>query len=276
MTLIAASQDASAPGAARPPADGPRPAPASRVGFLAAAGIVAGRELGSYFDGKIAYVYTIAFVVLTNSIFMNEFFLTGTVDMTSFFDLMPMLLPVFLPAITMRLWAEERKQRTIEMLLTMPIRPLQAVLGKFFAALALYGIFLLGSLPIVGMLLTLGDPDLGLIAAGYVGLLLFGAMFLALGMLVSSLTSDQIVAYILASVVGILLVVTGWDRAVSVLDGLDPSLALGTFLYERVSVMPHLEAFVRGVVGLPGVLYFGGMTAVLLWIDAVILERHRA
>ena len=84
-------------------------------------------ELGSAFDSWIAYVYTIAFVVLANSIFMNEFFLTGTVDMTGFFDLMPLLLPVFLPAITMRLWAEERKQRTIEMLLTMPIRPLQAV-----------------------------------------------------------------------------------------------------------------------------------------------------
>ncbi|MCB9896992.1 MAG: ABC transporter permease [Planctomycetes bacterium] len=252
-------------------------APATtRPGFLSAVFTIAARELGGYFDGKIAYVYTIAFVVLTNSVFMNEFFLTGTVDMTGFFDLMPMLLPVFLPAITMRLWAEERKQRTIEMLLTMPIRPIQAVLGKYLAAMALYGIFLLGSLPIVFMLLSLGQPDLGLIASGYLGLLFFGSMFLALGMLVSSLTSDQIVAYVLASAVGVLLVVLGWDRAVSVLDGLDPGLALGTFLYERVSVMPHIEAFVRGVVGLPGVLYFGGMTTVLLWIDAVILERHRA
>ncbi len=247
-----------------------------RPGFLAAVRIIAGRELGSFFDGKIAYVYIIAFVVLTNSVFMNEFFLTGTVDMTGFFDLMPLLLPVFLPAVTMRLWAEERKQRTIEMLLTMPIRPLQAVLGKYLAALLLYGIVLLGSLPIVAMLLALGDPDLGLIAAGYLGLLLFGSLFLALGMLVSSLTSDQIVAYVLASVLGILLVVLGWDRVVSVLDGLDPSLALGTFLYEHVSVMPHVEAFVRGVVGLPAILYFGGMSAVLLWIDAVVLERHRA
>ena len=248
----------------------------ARPGFLTSVLLVAGRELGSFFDGKIAYVYTIAFVALTNSVFMNEFFLTGTVDMTGFFDLMPMLLPVFLPAVTMRLWAEEKKQRTIEMLLTMPIRPIQAVLGKYLAALALYGIFLAGSLPIVGMLLSLGQPDLGLIAAGYLGLLLFGSMFLALGMLVSSLTSDQIVAYVLASAVGILLVVLGWDRAVSVLDGLDPELSLGTFFYERVSVMPHFEAFVRGVVGLPGVLYFGGMTAVLLWVDAVVLERHRA
>jgi len=248
----------------------------ARVGLLRGVTVIAGRELGNYFDSKIAYVYTIAFVVMANSIFMNEFFLTGTVDMTGFFDLMPLLLPVFLPAVTMRLWAEERKQRTIEMLLTMPIRPIQAVLGKYVAALLLYSLFLVGSLPIVIMLAALGEPDLGLIVGGYLGLMGFGAMFLALGMFLSSLSSDQIVAFITTTVVGFLFVLSGDDRVVAVIDGLFPALYLGTWIYEAFSVMPHYSAFVRGVVGLPAVIYFSGLSALFLWINAIVLERHRA
>jgi ABC-type transport system involved in multi-copper enzyme maturation permease subunit len=248
----------------------------ARVGLWRGVTVVAGRELGNYFDSKIAYVYTIAFVVMANSIFMNEFFLTGTVDMTGFFDLMPLLLPVFLPAVTMRLWAEERKQRTIEMLLTMPIRPIQAVIGKYVAAMLLYTLFLVGSLPIVIMLAVLGEPDLGLITGGYLGLIGFGAMFLALGMFLSSLSSDQIVAFISTTVVGFLFVLSGNDRVVAVIDGLFPALSLGTRLYEAFSVMPHYDAFVRGVVGLPAVIYFCGLSALFLWINAMVLERHRA
>ena len=237
--------------------------------------VIAGRELSNYFDSKIAYVYTIAFVLLANSIFMNEFFLAGTVDMSGFFDLMPLLLPVFLPAVTMRLWAEERKQRTIEMLLTMPIRPVHAVLGKYLAALGLYALFLVGSLPIVVMLFALGDPDPGLIVSGYLGLFLFGAQYLAMGMFLSSLSSDQIVAFVSTTVLGFLFVLLGDGRVVAVVDGLFPDLGLGTLLYESLSVMPHYDAFVRGVVGLPAIVYFVGMSTLFLWINAGVLERNR-
>jgi ABC-2 type transport system permease protein len=238
--------------------------------------VIAGRELGNYVDSKIAYVYTVAFVVLANSIFMNEFFLTGTVDMTGFFDLMPLLLPVFLPAVTMRLWAEERKQRTIEMLLTMPIRPAQAVLGKYLAAMALFALFLAGSLPIVIMLMALGDPDPGLIVSGYLGVLLFGSLLLALGTFLSALSSDQIVAFVTTTVAGFLFVLSGDDRVVAVLDGLFPGVDVGTRMYESFSTAPHYDAFVRGVVGLPAAVYFVGLTALFLWICSTVLERHRA
>ncbi|RKY17049.1 MAG: ABC transporter permease [Planctomycetota bacterium] len=248
--------------------------PAS-VGPLEGVLVIAGRELGNYVDSKIAYVYAVAFVVLANSIFMNEFFLTGTVDMSGFFDLMPLLLPVFLPAVTMRLWAEERKQRTIEMLLTMPIRPGQAVLGKYLAALALFGLFLLGSLPIAVMLFALGDPDPGLIFSGYLGVFLFGAMLLALGTFLSALSSDQIVAFVTTTVAGFLLVLSGDDRVVAVLDGLFPGAELGTRVYESFSSAPHFDAFVRGVVGLPALVYFTGLSALFLWICALVLERQR-
>jgi ABC-2 type transport system permease protein len=237
--------------------------------------LVAGRELGAYFDSSIAYVYTIAFVVLANSIFMNEFFLTGAVDMTPFFDLLPLLLAFFLSAITMRLWAEERKARTMELLLTLPLRPFQAILGKYFAALGLFGLFVLGSLPIVVLLEVLGDPDLGLILSGYLGLVFLGALLLASGMFLSALSGDQIVAFVTSALLGFFLVLTGNDKVVEVLDGLAPTLAPGTFLYENVSVMPHYDGFVRGVIDLPSLVYFGGTSALFLAMTALVLRRNR-
>jgi ABC-2 type transport system permease protein len=244
--------------------------------FCSGAGAIAGRELGACFDSSIAYVYTIAFTVLVTAQFMNEFFLVGTVEMTGLFHLLPRLLSFFVPAITMRLWAEEKKTRTVEMLLTLPILPAQAVLGKFIAALGLFAFFLVGTLPVPLMLLALGQPDLGMIAAGYLGLLLLGALFLSFGLFFSAVSGDQIVAFVLSAVLGLGLVWTGDDRVVAVLDGLWPRVGLGTLLYENVSVLPHYEAMVRGVIGLDGLAYFGLLSLLFLWLNVRILEGIRA
>lgn len=238
--------------------------------------VVARRELGAYFDSSIAYVYTIAFALLANSVFMNEFFLTGTVDMSGYFDRMPLFFAFFIPAVTMRLWAEEKKQRTVELLLTLPIRPFQAVLGKYLAALGLLFLFLATSFPIVAMLLALGQPDLGQIAAGYAGLFLFGGFLLGWGTLFSALSSDQIVAFVTTTLVGFAFVLTGDERVAAVLDGLAPALGAGTFLYEWVSALPHYETFVRGVIELSSVAYFALMTLAPLWISALVLEKSRS
>jgi len=236
---------------------------------------VAARELGAYFDSPIAYVYVIAFAVLANAIFMNDFFLAGRVEMRGYFDRMPLLFAVFLPAVTMRLWAEERKQRTIELLLTLPILPLQAILGKYLASIGLLTLFLLTSLPIVIMLSTLGTPDYGLIVSGYMGVMGLGAVFLALGMFLSALSGDQIIAFVTTTVLSFVLVLTGDDRVVAVVDGLAPALSAGTFLRESISVMPHFEAFVAGTVELSALVYFAGMSAVFLWLNSIVLERNR-
>jgi len=237
--------------------------------------VIAFREAAAYFDSRIAAVFGIAFVVLANWLFMSRFFLTGVVDMTAFFDSMPLLLPFFIPAVTMRLWAEERKSRTIELLLTLPIRPFHAVLGKYFAALLLFGLALVGTLPIVAMLIYLGSPDLGLILSGYLGLFLMGGLFLSVGMFVSALSADQIVTFVLSALVCLLFVGTGNEWAVALLDGLIPPLSLGTALYEWFSVMPHYDAFVRGVVGLPALTYFVLLSALFLWMTAEVLETVR-
>jgi ABC-2 type transport system permease protein len=196
--------------------------------------------------------------------------------MSGFFDLLPLLLAFFLPALSMRLWAEERKSRTIELLFTLPIRPLQAVLGKYLAALALYGLFLACTLPIPLMLEVLGTPDRGAIFCGYLGLVAFGALFLALGGLCSALARDQIVAFVASTLCGFALVLTGEERVASVLDGLAPALALGSLLREHVSVLPPYGEFVRGIVRLSATTYFALFSGLLVWATALVLERDRS
>jgi gliding motility-associated transport system permease protein len=244
--------------------------------FCGGARLVAKRELAAYFDSSIAYVYIVAFAVLSNSIFMNEFFLAGRVEMRGFFERMPLLLAVFLPAVSMRLWAEERKQRTLELLLTLPIVPFQAILGKYLAALGLLVMFLAMSLPIVVMLAFLGHPDYGLIVSGYLGVTLLGALFLAGGMFLSALSGDQIVAFVLSTVLCFVLVLTGNEKVVAVLDGLWPRASLGTLLHDSISIVPHYEAFTSGTVDLSALVYFVGLSGVLLWMNALVLARSRA
>jgi ABC-2 type transport system permease protein len=238
--------------------------------------LVAARELGATFDTGIATIATIALTLLASSVFMNEFFLTGTLDMTPFFDLLPLLLAFFLPALSMRLWAEERKSKTVELLFTLPIRPLQAVLGKYLAALAVYGLFLACTLPIAVMLEVLGAPDRGAIASGYLGLMALGALFLALGGLCSALARDQIVAFVTSTLVLFALVLTGDERVAAVLDGLAPGLAAGSFLREHLSVLVPYGEFVRGVVRLAACTYFALLSALCLWATALVLERDRS
>ena len=237
--------------------------------------LVAGREVGAAFASGVAQVFTIACALLATSAFMNGFFLAGVVDMGGFFELLPPLLAFFLAAVAMRLWSEERRQRTIELLLTLPLVPSQAVLGKFLAGLALHGLFLAATLPIPLMLGVLGAPDWGAIASGYLGLALFGALFLSFGGLCSALSRDQITAFVASALVGLLLVLLGNAHVVAVLDGLFPSLGLGTFLRDTVSVLPPYEDLVRGVVELSAVLYFVLTSAVFLLVTALVLERQR-
>jgi len=244
--------------------------------FLRGVRLVARRELDAALDSGIATIATVAFTLLANSIFLNEFFLTGTLDMSGFFDLLPLLLAFFLPALSMRLWAEERKSRTVELLFTLPIRPLQAVLGKYLAALGVFGLFLACTLPIPILLEVLGTPDRGAILAGYLGLVALGALFLALGGLCSALARDQIVAFTVSTLVGFVLVLTGNERVAGVLDGLFPGLALGSFLRETLSVLPPYGEFVRGIVRLSAVLYFALLSGLCLWGTALVLERDRS
>ncbi len=248
----------------------------SEVSFLQGVRLVLGRELSAWFDGAIAYVALVAGLLAVGAMFMNEFFVLGKLDMAPFFQRLPLVLVLFAPAIAMRLWAEDRKQRTFELWMTLPLRPAQVVLGKYLAALALYGVFLAGTLPIPLLLFALGRPDPGPILAGYLGAALLGALFLAIGQLLSGLTADQIVAFLATALACAFLVASGEERVVAVLDGLAPSLEAGTHLSEWVSALPRYQAFARGVVGIPGLVYFAGLSALMLaWNTAAVTKSRQ-
>ncbi len=235
--------------------------------------LVARRELGAYFDSPIAYITAAVFLVLAGTSFMNSFFLQGVIDMTPFFETLPYLLIPFVPALTMRTWSEEHAQGTVELLLTLPLLPLQLVIGKYGAALLYFALILAGSLPIVGMLSWLGAPDLGLILSGYLGAFLLGALFLAFGQFLSSLTHNQIVAFALGALLACVLVFSGHPSVVEVIDGLAPTWQPGTVMADAISCLPHYEAFVGGLIGLDHLLYFLLLSAFFLWLTQVGLRR---
>ena len=243
--------------------------------FVSGVRVILMREIEAYFDAPIAYIYASVFLVLSCSTFMNTFFLNGVLEMGPYFDILPFLLIPFVPAITMRVWAEERAQHTFELLMTLPLQSFQVVLGKYLAAICFYLIVLAGSLPILAMLLWLGAPDVGLILSSYIGAVFLGAFFLAFGLFVSGLTQDQIVAFVLGTLLGFIFVLSGHEKVVEVLDGLAPAWQVGTVLYESVSIMPHYEAFTRGAVTLSGTLYFVLMSAFFVWMNEVTLRQSK-
>lgn len=246
-----------------------------RAGLLAGVLTIARRELSGALDAGIAFVVAAGFGLLASAAFMNEFFLVGRLDMSPWFERLPYLYLLFLPAISMRLWAEERRTRTFEMLLTLPMTPGQLVAGKFLASLALLALLLSSSIPIVLLLVVLGAPDPGLIVGGYLAAFLAGALLLAMGLVVSCLSKDQVTAFVLTAVVGAALVLAGHERVVAVLDGLAPGLRLGSALARHVALTPPFQALGRGLLSLDALVYFVAGTAAFLWINARQVARLR-
>jgi ABC-2 type transport system permease protein len=242
-------------------------------GFVRGARVVFRRELGACFDAPVAYVFGAVFLALSTSIYMNGFFLNARLEMTSYFERLPYLFIAFVPAITMRLWAEERSLRTQELLFTLPLSPAQVLIGKYVAALVFFTTVLAGTLPIPLMLYTLGSPVTGLIVGGYLAALSAGALFLALGMFCSGLTRDQIVAFVLAAMIGFCVTLSGHPQVVDVLDGLWLRGQVGSTLRGTVSILPHYEALCSGVIGLGDAVYFAAVSAFFLGLNASTLRR---
>lgn len=249
--------------------------PLRPLSALSGAWPVLQRELAAAFDSAIAWVATAAALLATTSVFMNEFFLAGKLDMTPLFELLPRVFVLFLPALSMRLWSEDLRSRTFELWMTLPLPPAAVVLGKYLAALALLALFLAGTLPVVALLATLGEPDYGRIAAGYAGAFLLGGMLLALGGLCSALTSDQVVAFLLAAFAAFVLTFLGEERVAAVIDGAAPGWRVGSFLADHVALRAPYEACVRGWIPLGALAYFVGLAALLLALTTQVVARNR-
>ncbi len=231
------------------------------------------REFAAYFNSPIAYIFIIVFLVLNCGLFMTPFFLAGQADMRDFFGNLPLFLIFFIPALTMRLWAEDRKSGTFELLMTLPMRSSEVMLGKFAAAMVFYLVALAGTLPVVIMINALGNPDGGAIFSGYIGAVLVGGLYMAAGMFASSLMRDQISAFILGMVACFVLFLWGIPQVVATLDGWFPGL--GAFLQNAVGLTTHFAQMVRGVLELGDLVYFLGLTAVFLALNNYWLEGRK-
>lgn len=230
------------------------------------------RELRSYFDSPVAYIVLVSFLLIAGWIYFNTLFLVGRADLRPFFApslFSPsMLLVILVPAITMRLIAEERKTGTIELLTTMPIRDAEVILGKFLAALGLIATALVLTLAYPITVAWLGPLDWGPVLSGYLGLLLFSAALLAIGILCSTLTSNQIVAFIIAFIACAALYYVYW------LQFFVPAFLAP--LFELISVSFHLDNMARGVVDSRNVLYYLSLTAGGLLLAVRSLEAQHA
>jgi ABC-2 type transport system permease protein len=237
------------------------------------ANVIFRREFASYFNSPIAYIFIIVFLLLTGLLFMLNFFMVGQADMRGFFGSLPLLLTFFIPAISMRLWAEDRRQGTFELLMTLPMRPHEVMLGKYLAALAFFALALAGSLPIPIMLNALGNPDNGTLVSGYLGALLMGALYLSVGIFTSGLMRDQISAFILGVMACLIMWLLGQTFVAAVFDGwID---GLGRLLQQYLGMTAHYEPMLRGVIALGDLVYFLALTTFFLILNALWLEGRK-
>lgn len=233
------------------------------------------RELKGYFATPVAYVFLVIFLFFAGYLpFKDKFFDVRQADMRLFFKWLPMLFIFMVPSTAMRLWSEERKSGSIELLFTLPITVKQAVLGKFVAAWIFMGIALVLTLPFAMTVGYLGDPDTGPIITGYLGSFLMAGGYLAMGCFFSALTKNQIISFILAVVACAILYSIGLPTTMDFLSGVMPKgllMAIG-----NLSFQSHFESMQRGVIALGDLSFFGVMIVGWVWACCIILEERKA
>ncbi|MCA9470963.1 MAG: ABC transporter permease subunit [Nitrospirales bacterium] len=234
------------------------------------------RELAGYFSTPIAAVFIVIFLLLSGAFtfYLGNFFIRGQADLIPFFDFHPWLYLVLIPAISMRLWAEERKEGTIEMLLTLPVTIWEAVVGKFLAAWAFTSIALALTFPMWITVNILGEPDNGVIAASYLGSLLMAGGFLAIGSCMSAVTKNQVIAFILSVVVGLMFILSGFQMILGPLSAWTPHFILETV--SSFSFLTHFHAISKGVLDLRDIFFFLTLIAFWLFATAAIIDMKKA
>ncbi|WP_233843253.1 ABC transporter permease subunit [Dyella sp. 2HG41-7] len=234
------------------------------------------RELRSYFVTPVAYVFLVIFLVLSGilTFYAGDFYDRNIADLQPFFVMHPWLYLILVPAVSMRLWAEEAKSGTLELLLTLPIKLWQAMLGKFLAAWFFVGLALLLTFPIWITVNYLGSPDNGIIIAGYIGSWLMAGAFLAIGACLSAVTNSQVVAFILTAVVCVLLILAGQSEVLDFFQGALPRKLVNGVAH--LSMLRHYEAIARGVLDVRDLLYFVITIAAWLYAGVLVLDMKRS
>jgi ABC-2 type transport system permease protein len=234
------------------------------------------RELASYFTSPVAYVFLVIFLLLTGffTFTAGNFFERGEASLAAFFGWHPWLYLVLVPAVGMRLWAEERRSGTMELLLTMPVAPWQAILAKFLASWIFLALALALTFPAVITVNLLGDPDNGVIAAGYLGSFLLAGAYLAVTCMTSAMTRNQVVAFILAVVICLFLILAGFNPVTDLMVRWASPAVVDTIA--AFSVVTHFDGFQRGVIDSRDLVFFLSIIAFALFATGVIIRGHRA
>jgi ABC-2 type transport system permease protein len=238
--------------------------------------IILRRELRGYFATPLAYVFILIFLIVINALtfYLGGFFERGQADLDPFFTFHPWLYLFLIPALSMRLWAEERKSGSIELLMTQPITLWEAVLGKFFAAWIFAGVALMLTFPIWITVNYLGDPDNGAIFAAYIGSLLLAGGFLAIGSCASALTRNQVIAFILGVVTCFVFMLAGYPLVLDAVKGIFPQAIVD--MVASLSFLTHFQSIAKGVIDIRDLLYFGMLIAFFLIATAVVLDVRKA
>lgn len=234
------------------------------------------RELISYFLTPVAYVFIVIFLISSNTFtfYLGSFYERGQADLMPFFNFHPWLYLFLVPALSMRLWAEERKSGSIELLMTLPIEAWQAVVGKYLAAWLFTALALALTFPIWITVNYLGDPDNGVILAAYVGSLLMAGGFLAVGSCISATTKNQVIAFILSVVACFVLLLAGFSMVLDVFSAWAPQALVDTIA--SLSFLTHFASISKGVIDLRDLVYFALLIGVMLYANAIVLELKKA
>jgi ABC-2 type transport system permease protein len=237
--------------------------------------IIAQRELAAYFATPVATVFIVIFLVLQGTLTFNlgNFFDRGQADLNPFFNFLPWVFLLLVPAITMRLWAEERRLGTIELLLTLPITQAQAVIGKFLAAWAFCAIALVLTFPIILTVRYLGDPDMGVIWSGYLGALLVAGAFLSIGSAMSALTRNQVIAFVLGVAVCFIFAAASYPLVTDFLNRNTPAMAE---VARRFAVVDRYQDFTRGLISLRDLVFFTTFIGFWLFVTTVLVDQRKA
>jgi ABC-2 type transport system permease protein len=227
------------------------------------------KEFRSYFNSPIAYIFITFFLALSAWFFFRGFFLVGQAVMRGFFSWVPWIFLLFIPAVTMKLWAEEKKIGTIEILMTLPIRDYEVVIGKFLACLALLAVTILLTLVVPFSVMYLGNPDVGTLITGYIGLLLMGAAYIAIGFFASTLTENQIVAFIIGIAVCLTLLLIGEDIVLFK----TPNWLFPIFSY--LGLGAHYSSILRGVLDSRDIIYYLSVIAFFLYLSTLAVESRK-
>ncbi len=232
------------------------------------------RELKSYFSTPLAYVFLVIFLFFSGYLtFKRGFYTIRQADMNTFFVNLPLLFVFMVPSTAMRLWAEERKGGTIELLFTLPVTITQAVLGKFFAAWLFLGIAIALTFPMIITVAYLGNPDIGLIVAGYISSFLIAGGFLAIGCFFSAVSKNQVISFVLSVVACAIFIYAGMPSTLNYFAGFWPGMVP---VMESMSMMTHFESLQKGVIKFSDIMYFIILIAGWIYACGIILDERKA